>query len=51
MVESKRTHAKADLADRTSESAQWLAENRAALEGYGRYLEARGVLSEGLRRF
>jgi antitoxin CcdA len=31
--------------------AQWLAENQAALDEYNRRVEARGVFSDGLRRF
>ncbi|MFM2407981.1 MAG: hypothetical protein RL358_723 [Pseudomonadota bacterium] len=30
---------------------QWLAENQAALDEYNRRIEARGVFSDGLRRF
>ncbi len=30
---------------------QWLAENQAALDEYNRRIEARGMFSDGLRRF
>lgn len=30
---------------------QWLEENREALEAYNRFVERRGVFSDGLRRF
>lgn len=30
---------------------QWLAENQVALDEYNRRVEARGVFSDGLRRF
>jgi post-segregation antitoxin (ccd killing protein) len=32
-------------------AAQWLAENRAAIEAYNRGIESRGVWSDGWRRW
>ena len=36
---------------RQSRREQWLEENREALDAYNRRIEARGVFSDGLRRF
>ncbi len=36
---------------RQARREQWLAENREALDAYNRRIEARGVFSDGLRRF
>ena len=36
---------------RESKRQQWLDENKAAIEAYNQHIEARGVFSDGLRRF
>lgn len=36
---------------RQAQREQWLAENKNALEEYNRRIEARGMFSDGLRRF
>lgn len=36
---------------REARRERWLAENRAALESYGHYIERNGTFSDGLRRF
>ena len=36
---------------REARRAAWLAENGAALDDYGRYIEENGTFSDGLRRF
>lgn len=36
---------------RQAKSAQWLVENKSALEEYNQRIEARGMFSDGLRRF
>ena len=36
---------------RQRRSAEWLKENRGAIEGYNADVEARGVFSDGLRNF
>jgi len=36
---------------RDAQREKWLAENRAALDSYGDYIERNGSFSDGLRRF
>jgi antitoxin CcdA len=36
---------------RKTEEEAWLAENREAIRSYNQYVDAKGVFSDGIRRF